>query len=184
MEAKQKKYRFNIIDVLIILVVLAIGVVMYYYMGARNSVALNLEVELEYVVELKTVHRDYLDKINVGDKVVETVRDQQIGEITDIKVSPAYNIATNTDTGDMYISYYPQINTDGSLDGDTQDEKAEPEYEYYNVKVTVRDTFKRSESGYKINAFNLVVGQVVYFRVPHFVAEGFCISITELPKEA
>ena len=36
MEAKQKKYRFNIIDVLIILVVLAIGVVMYYYMG-RNE---------------------------------------------------------------------------------------------------------------------------------------------------
>ena len=144
MKAKQKKYRFNIIDVLIILIILAIGVVMYYYMGARNTVASNLEVDLEYVVELKTVHRDYLDNISIGDKVVETVRDQQIGEIIDIKVSPAYNIATNTDTGDMYISYYPQINTDGEVTEGAEGTQTEPEYEYYNLKVTVRDTFKRS----------------------------------------
>ncbi len=187
MTKNEKKYRFNIIDVLIILVVIAIGVVMYYYMSARNTVASNSEVELEYVVELKTVHKDYLDNIKIGDKAVETVREQQIGEIVDIAISPAYNIATNTETGEMYIAYYPPLDENGDtivLDGEENNQPIEGrEYEYYNVRVTVRDTFKRSESGYKINAFELVVGQVVYFRVPEFIGEGYCLSIKEIDKE-
>lgn len=162
---------------------------MYYYMSARNTVASSSEVELEYVVELKTVHRDYIDNIKIGDNVVETVREQQIGEIIDVVVSPAYNVATNTDTGEMYISYYPPLDgaDNGTVSADEGEENTqsldEQEYEYYNVRVTVRDTFKKSETGYKINAFELVVGQLVYFRVPEFVGEGFCIKINELAKE-
>lgn len=190
MNNNQKKYRFNIIDVLIILVVIAIGVVMYYYMSARNTMASNLEVEVEYTVELKTVYIDYVDNINIGDKVVETVRDQQIGEVVEVVVSPAYNVATNTETGETYIAYYPQINgseEEESTDGEASEEgeeKTEPVYEYYNVRVKVRDTFKKSDNGYKKNAFDLSVGEKVNFRVPHFVNEGYCIEIKEIAKEA
>ncbi len=174
MNGNTKKYKFNIIDVLIILTIIAIGVVMYYYMSARNTIATNLEVDLEYTVELKTVHIDYLDKINLGDNAVETVRDQQIGEVVDIEISPSYVTAINAITGETYKQEYPAV----QLEPD-----AEPQCEYYNVKVTIRDTFKRSDSGYKINAFELVIGEMVHFRVPHFVGEGYCISINELPKE-
>ena len=76
----------------------------------------------------------------------------------------------------MYVSYYPQINEEGA-------EGEEPKYDYYNVKVKVRDTFKRSEKGYKKNAFNLVTGQLVYFRVPGYIGEGFCIETNEIDRE-
>lgn len=171
---KNKKYRFNIIDVFIILTVVAIGAVLYFYMSARNLVASNQDVEVEYVVEFKTVHRDYIDNIKIGDTVVETVREQQIGKVVDIEVSPAYNIATNTQTGEMFIEYYPPLTEESS--------EEEPQYEYYNVKVKVNDTLKRTEEGYKKNAFMLRVGQLVYFRVPGFVGEGFCIQINEAVK--
>ena len=173
MNNSKKKFRFNIIDILIILVVIAIIGVLYYYMSARNTLSSSLEVDVEYVVELKVVDADYVDNIKIGDKVVETVRDQQIGEIVGLEVVPAYNVATNTETGEMYISYYPQVNEEGE----------EEKYEFYNIKVTVRDTFKRSEKGYKKNAFNLVTGQLVYFRVPGYIGEGFCIRTREIDKE-
>ncbi len=178
MNNKQKKYRFNIIDVLIILTVLAIGVVMYYYMSARNSVASSLETEIEYTVELKTVHKDYVDNIKEGDHVFETVREQQIGEVVSVEISPAYNIATDTLTGEMYVSYYPEIN----VPEDTTQEY-EPEYEYYNVKVGIKGKFKKSDKGYSINAFDLVIGQLVYMRVPEYVGQGYCIAINELEGE-
>lgn len=180
MNKSKKKYGFNIIDVLIILLVIAIGVVLYYYMSARNTLASNLEVDVEYVVELKVVDAEFTDNFNIGDKVVETVRDQQIGEIVNVEVTPAYNVATNTDTGEMFISYYPQIESD--TEGNTEGTE-EPKYEFYNIKVTVRDTFKRSDKGYKKNAFNLVTGQLVYFRIPGYIGEGFCIATNEINEE-
>ncbi|MBE6701011.1 MAG: DUF4330 domain-containing protein [Ruminococcaceae bacterium] len=190
MNTKQKKHRFNIIDVLIILVVLAICLVMYYYTTARNEVNANSEVEIQYTVEVKEVHRDNINKISIGDKVVETVRDQQIGEVVKVDVSPAYKLVTDTETGKSFVSYYPPINpidnttvtlpdtsTEEEEEGNT--EETELEYEYYNVKVTIKDTVKKSESGYNVNGFDVAVGQLVYFRVPRFVNEGYCINIVE-----
>ena len=173
---KNKKYRFNIIDLLILLTVVAIGVVMYLYVSAsaRNLVVLEQDVEIEYVIELKTVHRDYVDNIKVGDTVVEPVREQQIGKIVGVEFSPAYNIATNTQTGEMFIQQYPIVNEAEVAEG------AEPEYDYYNAKVKVRETLKKTKEGYKKNVFVLRVGNIVYFRIPNFVGEGYCIQINEI----
>lgn len=186
MSTKQRKYRFNVIDVLIILVVIAIGVVMYYYTTARNTVMTNSEVDIEYTIELKTVHKDYVDKILEGNNVVETVRDQQIGKVTAVEKTRAYNIATNTETGEMRIAYYPSIDyeTGEVIDSDSSFAEITDELkpEYYNVKVTIVGEFKKGTSGYNINGFDLTVGQNVYFRVPGFVGEGFCIDIKELEK--
>ena len=167
----QKKHKFNIIDVLIILVVLAIAVVMYYYVSARNTVASALEVDVQYTVELKQIHRDYIDKIKIGDNVVETVRDQQIGKVVDVDLTPAGSVVIDGHTGESYVSYYPPIN-----DAD----ETELEYEYYNVRVTIEDTFKKSDTGYVKNAFTLNVGEKVSLRVPGFVNEGYCVYIKEV----
>lgn len=182
MNNKKKKHIFNIIDILIILLVIGIAMVMYYYMSARNTLASNLEVDVEYVVELKVVDANYVDKIKKGDKVVETVRDQQIGEVMNVEISPAYNIATNAETGETYVSYYPPL-VPSDDENITEEQPEEPKYEFYNVKVTIRDTFKRSEKGYKKNAFTLVTGQSVFLRVPGYIGEGFCISTREIDKE-
>ena len=173
MDKKQVKYKFNIIDFLIILMIIAIGVVMYYYTVARNAVNANSEVEIEYVVELKTVSKECVDNISIGDKVVETVRDQQIGTVKNVSVTPAYVLATNTETGESFKSYYPPINAD------TVSNSAEYVYDYYNVRVTIKDTVKKSVQGYNVNGFDIAVGEVVNFRVPHFVNEGYCIDIIE-----
>lgn len=187
MDNKTKKYRFNVIDVLIILVIVMVVAVMYYFTVARNSVVSNSEITVDYTVELKTVRSEHIDNIKIGDRVVETVRDQQIGEVIDVQVSPAYNIVTNTVTGETYKSFYPAINLPPESDADSQaeapDEEAEiiePLYDYYNVRVTIRGNVKKSESGYNINGFNVVVGEQVHFRVPSYVNSGYCVNIAEV----
>ena len=188
------KHKFNLFDILIILgIVLVVGV-MYYYTTARNSVLSNTEVTVEYIVELKTVRAEHIDKIVKGDKVVETVRDQQIGEVVNVEVSPAYNIATNHLTGEMYVSMYPDINNpeipkeqvEGEVEApeinDIDIQKNTPKYDFYNVKVTIRDNVKKSDNGYSINGFDIIVGELVHFRVPQYVSNGYCINIKEVAK--
>ena len=182
MSNKQKKHRFNIIDAFIIFVVLAVVAVMYYFTVARNDVVSNNEVPIEYVVELKTVFKDHVDNIKVGDKVVETVRDEHIGEVVSVEIVPSYNIATNTDTGEMYISKYPPLNAPSSEVGSETISEEELEYEYYNVRVKIRQTVKKTTTGYSINGFDVVIGELVHFRVPEYVNSGYCISIAEITK--
>lgn len=191
MNNKVKKYRFNIIDIMLIVVIVAVVAVMYYFTVARNSVMANSEITVDYTVELKTVRAEHVNKIKIGDKVVETVRDQQIGEVIDIKVSPSYSMVTNTETGETYKSYYPAINlpeednAESDLNVEAQennDSNVEPLYDYYNVQVTVRSKVKKSESGYSINGFNVIVGEQVHFRVPEFVNSGYCVRIAEVKE--
>ena len=187
-----KKYRFNIIDILIVLAIIAVVAVMYYFTVARNDVVTNSEVLVDYTIELKTVRAEHIDNIKLGDKVVETVRDQQIGEVVDIQIVPAYNLSTNMETGEMFYETYPAINAPVVEEEVTEGEALEQEpveqenvellYDYYNVKVTVRDLVKKSESGYKKNGFDVIVGELVHFRVPQFISSGYCISIVEVDE--
>lgn len=192
-----KKYRFNIIDVLLVLIIVAIVGIMYYFTVARNDVVTNSEVTVDYTIELKTVRSEHVNKIKIGDNAVETVRDQQIGEVVDIQIVPAYNLVTNMLTGEMHKETYPAINAPIVSDGDDNElslteqteenvsENVEPTellYDYYNVKVTIRNKVKKSEAGYKINGFDVIVGEQVYFRVPEFVGSGYCINIVEVAE--
>ena len=192
MSNRIKKYRFNIIDILIIAVIIAVVVVMYYFTVARNSVVSNSEITVDYTIELKTVRAEHLGKIKTGDNVVETVRDQQIGEVIDVKISPSHSIVTNTLTGETYKSFYPAVNlpdedndetneeTEVTENADAEESVIEPEYDYYNVQVTIRGSVKKSELGYNINGFSVIVGEQVHFRVPEFVSSGYCVNITEV----
>lgn len=188
----KKKHRFNIVDVFIIFIIIAIVGVMYYFTIARNSVVTNSEVLVDYTIELKTVRADHVDKILKCGKVVETVRDQQIGEVVDVAVAPAYNIVTNNDTGERYVQTYPALNQslddlietveEGAEIPDVQstDDTEELIYDYYNVKVTIRDKVKKTEKGYSVNGFNIIVGDIVHFRVPEYVNSGYCVKIVEV----
>ena len=172
---------------------------MYYYTTARNSVLSNTDVTVEYVIELKTVRPEHIYNILEGDNVVETVRDQQIGKVVGVEVTPAYNIATNLNTGEMYISTYPDVNDivipDNNIEQEveqsditeesdiiTEEDKPATQYDYYNVKVTIRDKVKKSDNGYSVNGFDIIVGELVHFRVPKYVNSGYCVSIKEIAE--
>ncbi len=194
MKKQQKsKYRFNIIDVLLILVLIAVIGVIYYFVAGRDDKASQGEKIINYTIELKTVDKDYLDSIQIGDKVIETVRNRTIGKVVDVEYGPSWAVTTNTETGEMIKSYYPAINLplqeepgdeeqgeQGALLEEEEISEIEPVYDYYNVLVTVESDADYTGSSYSIGGFEVVVGEMIYFRLPHFANSGYCISLEEI----
>lgn len=197
MEKQKSKYRFNIIDVLLIVLILGVLGGIYYFVsgdgGAFLKGAIKDTHDVRYVIELKTVDKDYVDNILIGDNVTETIRSGNIGRIVDVEVSPAWAITTNLETGEMLKSYYPPINapTDDesenvdNTDSDTEsiektvtdDGDDELIYDYYNVRITVESEMQYTGTSYAIDGYDVVVGNLIYFRIPHYVGSGYCISL-------
>jgi hypothetical protein len=197
MEKQKSKYRFNIIDVLLIVLILGVLGGIYYFVsgdgGAFLKGAIKDTHDVRYVIELKTVDKDYVDNILIGDNVTETIRSGNIGRIVDVEVSPAWAITTNVETGEMLKSYYPPINAptdDESEDVDNTDSDTESIektvtddgddeliYDYYNVRITVESEMQYTGTSYAIDGYDVVVGNLIYFRIPHYVGSGYCISL-------
>lgn len=194
MKKQQKsKYRFNIVDVLLILVVVAIVFVVYYFVAGRSENGSQSENTIRYTIELKTVDKDYLDNITVGDKVIETIRNRTVGKVVDVEIEPSWTHTTNIETGEISKTYYPPINvqdndealTDESVTPtDEVDENSEnvqeipdPIYDYYNVRLSVEAAADYTGSAYSIGGYEIVVGQMVYFRIPRFSSAGYCVAL-------
>lgn len=197
MEKQKSKYRFNIIDVLLIVLILGVLGGIYYFVsgdgGAFLKGAIKDTHDVRYVIELKTVDKDYVDNILIGDNVTETIRSGNIGRIVDVEVSPAWAITTNVETGEMLKSYYPPVNAptdDESEDVDNTDSDTESIektvtddgddeliYDYYNVRITVESEMQYTGTSYAIDGYDVVVGNLIYFRIPHYVGSGYCISL-------
>ncbi len=199
MKKQQKlKYRFNIVDVLLILVVIAIVFVVYYFVAGRNGGGSQNENTIHYTIELKTVDKDYLDNITVGDKVIETVRNRTVGKVVDVEIGPSWTHTTNMETGEITKRYYPPVNlqdNDEALDEAPLDEELvtpsdednenveneqdtpDPIYDYYNVRLTVEADADYTGAAYSIGGYDIVVGQMVYFRIPKFSSAGYCVAL-------
>ncbi len=185
MKKQQKsKYRFNIIDVLLILVLAAVAAVIYYFVSARVASGAESDKKIQYTVEVRTVDKDYVDNIELGNTVIETVRNRTIGTVVGVDVGPSWQITTNTLTGEMSKQYYPPINAPvqepEEEDSSEEDVITPPEellYDYYNVRITIEAEADYTGSSYSIGGYEVVVGENVYFRTPHFTSNGYCVSL-------
>ncbi len=202
MKNQKSAYRFNFIDVLLIVVLIAVLGVIYYFVAGRNSISAGNKLigegkseKLRFVIELKTVDKDYVEKIETDFKnsasVIETVRNTNIGKIVDLKITPSRIITENTETGERTLVEYPAVNESNNTPSDTEkndesddstDETETPIYDFYNVKITVETDASKSDKGFATDSFNISIGTEINFRIPHFVGTGNCISYEVVEK--
>lgn len=208
MKKQKQVYRFNIIDAILIVLIIAVAAAILYFVTGDNGIFAksknDSKTTVHYVVELKTVDKDYLKNIVVGDEVTETIRSGNVGKIIDIDVEPSWTVTTNTETGEMKKSYYPPINVpqtpetdctvevedseaaDASEENDLEpigetvtDENLnfpELEYDYYNVRLTIEAEMDYTGTSYTVGGYGIVVGYPIYFRTPTYVGSGYCIA--------
>ncbi len=200
MKKQKSKYRFNLIDALLIVLIVAVLGAIYYFVSGNNGLfsgkSTNVH-KMQYVVELKTVDKDYIDNIenSVNKEVVETIRNGVIGKLVDVSVEPAWTVTTDMETGEMKKSYYPNLNApvEDETDAVENDESVEDEigetvtdesgedvealYDYYNVRLTIEADMQYTGSSYSVGGYEIVVGHPVYFRIPQFVGSGYCIFL-------
>ena len=163
---KKPKRKFNFIDFLIILVVVAIiGILIYVFSPWAHIEKLwtNNKVELTYFVEIKDVDIAYIESIKEGDGVINSVSKNSLGTVSEIsKIEKAY-------------VYDYVLNEQGEM---TCIRSEHPQK--YNITVKVVATAEYEEEiGYSVNGCRVAIGEMLDMRFPQYTCSGACTQIYE-----
>jgi len=159
MEKAKRRFRFNVIDALLLLILFAaMGLLGYIFLwnGAAPSEEA-AKTDLVYVIETKEFPKELRGLVSVGDKIVDTVGHYALGEVINVQYSDMTYTGLNEATGELVTSPFPN---------------------HLKVAITVRAAADVSDSAYSIGGYRMSVGTKVYFRVPHFTYSGYCVSLT------
>lgn len=172
MKGKEKrKYRFNLFDIVIILIIVAAVGTLLYFSGIKNAFRLfapgasqgEKHLTVHYTVELKTIRNIFAEYLLEGDEVIETVRNDRIGVIRDVEILPATAVTTDLQTGEIKLVTYP-------------------EEDFCNIRVTIEKDVAFENDTYLINGYAIAIGETVTFRTKNYVGSGICVAI-DVAKE-
>ena len=164
MDKQKKAYKFNIIDFLLIVLIIAAVSVLAYIMLGTNLLTGSEDKTILYTIEITLIKNDFipaLNKITPGTKIIDSVRSYDIGEVQEVKITPAYSNNTDMDTGVVYNKPYPDFST---------------------VRITVKAKCKKEQAKYVVNGKTIMVGVAVNFRTPYFIGYGNCIYLEEITE--
>ena len=161
---KKKKGRFNLVDLLLVLVAMAILFVVVFVV---DPFSLNFfgeesrEITLEYTIRISNVDGAFADKISVGDEVVDS----------SVKTSLGYVSAVENDI--PYTEpYYDNV-------ADTVSMREYPNRYDILVSVTAKAVFEDGV-GYTVDGRRIAVGTLLYLMFPDYAGTGSCISMREI----
>ena len=161
---KKKKGRFNLVDLLLVLIALALVFVVVFVI---DPFSINLfggeerEVTLEYTLRIDNVESPLIDKIKMGDEVVDA----------SIKSSLGYVNAVENDI--------PHTEPYYDSEEDVVSMKEYPNR--YDLVVTVTATATFTDGvGYTVNGRRVAVGTQFYLMFPEYLGSGTCISMREI----
>ena len=152
--SSKKNKRFNLIDLLIILLIIgAIGAAVYYF--TTTDLGSNY-VDIEYNILVKSTKASYGDKIAIGDKVVDTNQLCELGQVTGITRAPAIVTTVDKDTGRLINTPIPGM---------------------ISIEITVTVKARVENGLYTVNGVPIMVGEAINFRVPNLSVAGHISSV-------
>ena len=157
---KKRKFKFNFIDIILLVVILAAVVLLaYIFMSGRIEGFGSNSMTIEYEVSITRIREEFRGNVNVGDKVVDSVKLMEIGEITNVQYVDSVNIITELNSTKIRYPIYP---------------------EHLDMTMTIRAEAVISDGFYMINGYHIAVGELVSIRVPNFTEAGYCTTIREV----
>lgn len=158
---RKVKMKFNIMDVLILLGIVAVAaVLLYVFVLSENtpvdSLAGNEATKVTYVIEISGVDDIYTDKISVGETLIDSSKKMNIGTIVAVESQPYVYLGKNLNAGTMELT---------TVEGKS------------TIYITVEADAVMSGFSYNIGGYTIYVGQQVTLSLPHFVGVGYCISL-------
>ena len=155
-----KKSFLNIFNLLTALVLIAaVAAALYFFVLKEDTDVAPELTDVEYIIEIKEVKDELTDKISVGDWLVDSVGQIEIGVVEEIEYTRSYTYELDSATATLVVSEYP---------------------DHSNLIVTVSAKAKITDKGYEINGCVINVGKPVYARFPNFTGTGHCISMNNL----
>ena len=161
-KVEKRRYRFNLIDILLILfavaiVFVAINVVSpFSFMEKLKS---NSDHTIQYTVEFTCVDQEYIDRIKEDDAVMDAISKNALGTVTAVD----------------YNTHYSEL----KYDEENQVGKLADYTDKYNLIVTITaEGIYTSGKGYSVNSQRIAVGEKMSLRFPDYAAECYCIDIS------
>jgi hypothetical protein len=158
---KKRKFYFNFIDVILIVVALAAIAALVFFVKERRIVVDNEgknSVEILYKIEVSPMREEFRNLTEVGNAVIDTVHMTELGEVTEVSYSACHYVGTDPNTGLPVSTPYPGKVT---------------------MTLTVKATAIETATGYEIGGHALILGESLSFRVPDFAGSGTCIAIAK-----
>lgn len=155
-----RKYgKFNFIDAILILIVLAIiiAAISYFLPGITNRLAGAEEVSIEYTIEFPCVNDAFVTKIKVNDVVYDSSQNYKIGIVRTVENDNYSTLIYNENTGMAEFKQHPDMKN-------------------ITVTITATATYKENE-GYIINGQRIAVGKQFNVRFPNFSGTGNCVDM-------
>ncbi|MCL2099001.1 MAG: DUF4330 domain-containing protein [Oscillospiraceae bacterium] len=157
---QKKSYKFNITDVFLILIITGAASVLIYIVADTGLLFSGEEVSVQYTVEIPLLRNEFLPAINRitrGDKITDSVRGYDIGEIQSVGIFDGMANTEDKITGIFKRVSFP---------------------DHSRVLLTVRTKAKYDEPNYYVNGKLIMVGVQIFFRTQHFTGYGNCVSFT------
>ena len=160
----KKLFSFNIIDVaLVVIALICICTTVFFFTNADITNPKGAEkVTLEYTIEFTPIREEFRNLLEIGDSITETSTMSDAGEIINVIYLDHLYYGTNDETGETVTTKYP-----GKI----------------NMTLTVRAEAIKTDTGYSINGYELLIGDSITIRTPSFTGTGVCTSIT-IPEES
>lgn len=156
---QRKKVRFNLIDALIIILILAViaGAAYLLISVLRQPRGINNSGQIEFDVRISNVDESCLSLIKNGDTVKDSVTGAVIGTIVDVKTEKAQYYGTVA------------VEEDGIITVPTTDYT-----DKYDVYVKITANAEKDDRGiHTVAGTRIVIGSTVYFKVPSFTSISY-----------
>lgn len=154
-----KKGRFNIVDLLLILLILVIVGALLLMFDPFSLLSKNNSenVTLRYTVEIKNIGNELKNNIKSGDKVLNSSTGYDMGTVVAVETQDSFE--WEYIEGDEYMSKKYMTDKSDVI-----------------VTIDVKTTYEQG-IGYMVDGKQIAVGVLTALRFPNFVGSGYCISI-------
>ncbi len=151
----EKKIKFNFVDVIIILLVVAVFV--FGISFVKKGVTTGEQYpKVSFTVEVKCMPEDYDTKFKIGDKIRDAVKGDTLGVVTAITSKPATDLVENSANGEYRIAEY---------------ENRE------DVYITIEGTPTSYGADVVIGQQKIKVGEMVYIKNIGTVGRGYVVEM-------
>ncbi len=154
---EKKRIKFNITDILIILVVICLAAAGWSIISDKGESTATSVSNVSFTVEINKCDKAFGEAIKIGDDIYDSLKGGYYGKVERVEIKPETTVAQHTDTGTFSLETYP---------------------DRYSVYVTVKGTPTTMTEGNIMFASQKVkVGNMTYLKSAGYVGFGYVTDI-------
>ena len=151
---EKKKFKINVFDVVIIIIVLIAAIFAYKF--THKEVAVETKT-IRYTFELIDNPEGFTDLIEVGDEITDNIKNYYMGKVVEVKKEPFYKLVQDRENGAIKDSIVKGRET---------------------AIITVEAPVTESTGDYKVNGYFIVkAGLEIAVKGNGYAGRGFILNV-------